>query len=117
MVVNRGFTGMTPIGMKFSTLAGTVGGGAQTPGFMGVGRFFLTSKKFLWAEGGFKRIVWMTKNLKESFAEQFKKRAEEEGVPDLLDRIADESVAEDSEKLMTYLSDKQHPALTMDPMF
>jgi acetyl-CoA synthase len=117
MVVNRGFTGMTPIGMKFSTLAGTVGGGAQTPGFMGIGRFFLTSKKFLWAEGGFKRIVWMTKNLKESFGEEFKKRAEEEGMPDLIDRVADETVAEDSEKLVAFLTEKQHPALTMDPMF
>jgi acetyl-CoA synthase len=117
MVVNRGYTGMTPIGMKFSTLAGTVGGGAQSPGFMGVGRFFLTSKKFLSAEGGFKRIVWMTKNLKESFAEQFKKRAEEEGVPDLLNKIADETVAEDSEKLMAFLTDKGHPAQTMESMF
>jgi acetyl-CoA synthase len=117
MVVNRGFTGMTPIGMKFSTLAGTVGGGAQTPGFMGIGRFFLTSKKFLSADGGFKRIVWMTKNLKESFAEEFKKRAAEEGAPDLLDKIADETIAEDSEKLMAFLSEKGHPALTMDPMF
>ncbi len=117
MVVNRGYTGMTPIGMKFSTLAGTVGGGAQSPGFMGVGRFFLTSKKFLSAEGGFKRIVWMTKNLKESFAEQFKKRAEDEGIPDLLSRIADETVAEDSEKLLAFLTDKGHPALTMESMF
>jgi acetyl-CoA synthase len=117
MVVNRGYTGMTPIGMKFSTLAGTVGGGAQSPGFMGVGRFFLTSKKFLSAEGGFKRIVWMTKNLKESFAEQFKKRAEEEGIPDLLNKIADETVAEDSEKLLAFLTDKGHPALTMESMF
>jgi acetyl-CoA synthase len=117
MVVNRGYTGMTPIGMKFSTLAGTVGGGAQSPGFMGIGRYFLTSKKFLSAEGGFKRIVWMTKNLKESFADQFKKRGEEEGVPDLLDKIADETVAEDSEKLMAYLTEKSHPALTMDSMF
>jgi len=117
MIVNRGFTGMTPIGMKFSTLAGTVGGGAQTPGFMGIGRFFLTSKKFLFAEGGIKRVVWMTKNLKESFAEEFKKRAEEEGIPDLIDRIADETVAEDSEKLVAYLTEKGHPALTMDPMF
>jgi acetyl-CoA synthase len=117
MVVNRGYTGMTPIGMKFSTLAGTVGGGAQSPGFMGIGRYFLTSKKFLSAEGGFKRIVWMTKNLKESFAEQFKKRGEEEGVPDLLDKIADETVAEDSEKLMAFLTEKGHPALSMDSMF
>jgi acetyl-CoA synthase len=117
MVVNRGYTGNTPIGMKFSTLAGTVGGGAQTPGFMGIGRFFLTSNKFLSADGGFKRIVWMTKNLKESFAEQFKKRAEAEGVPDLIDKIADETVAEDVDKLMTFLAEKGHPALTMDPMF
>ncbi len=117
MVVNRGFTGMTPIGMKFSTLAGTVGGGAQTPGFMGIGRFFLTSNKFLSADGGFKRIVWMTKNLKESFAEEFKKRGIAEGIPDLLDKIADETVAEDSEKLMEFLTAKGHPALTMDPMF
>jgi len=117
MVVNRGFTGMTPIGMKFSTLAGTVGGGAQTPGFMGIGRFFLTSNKFLSADGGFKRIVWMTKNLKESFAEEFKKRGVAEGIPDLIDKIADETVAEDSEKLLAFLTEKGHPALTMDPMF
>jgi len=116
MVVNRGYTGMTPIGMKFSTLAGTVGGGAQSPGFMGIGRYFLTSKKFLSAEGGFKRIVWMTKNLKESFAEQFKKRSEEEGVPGFMDMIADEGVAEDSDKMMAYLTEKGHPALTMDPI-
>jgi acetyl-CoA synthase len=59
----------------------------------------------------------MTKNLKESFAEQFKKRAEAEGVPDLIDKIADETVAEDVDKLMTFLAEKGHPALTMDPMF
>lgn len=117
MVVNRGYTGMTPIGMKFSTLAGTVGGGAQTPGFMGIGRFFLTSNKFLSADGGFKRIVWMTKNLKESFAEEFKKRAASEGMPDLIDRIADETIAEDAEKLVAFLTEKQHPALTMESMF
>jgi acetyl-CoA synthase len=84
---------------------------------MGIGRFFLTSKKFLAADGGFKRVVWMTKNLKESFAEEFKKRAEEEGVPNLIDMIADETVAEDSDKMMEFLTAKGHPALTMDPMF
>ncbi|HAK59937.1 MAG TPA: CO dehydrogenase/CO-methylating acetyl-CoA synthase complex subunit beta [Nitrospiraceae bacterium] len=117
MIVNRGYTGMTPIGMKFSTLAGTVGGGAQTPGFMGIGRFFLTSKKFLSADGGFKRVVWMTKNLKESFADQFKKRVEEEGDPDFMDKIADETITEDAEKLVEFLTEKGHPALSMDPMF
>ncbi len=35
MTVNRDFTGMTPCGMKFTTLAGTIGGGLSTPGFRG----------------------------------------------------------------------------------
>lgn len=116
MIVNRGFPGMTPIGMKFSTLAGTVGGGMQTPGFMGIGVNFITSKKFLYGDGGIKRIVWMSKALKERVKEGFQKRAEEEGVPDLLDKIADETICEDSEKLLEYLTSVGHPALEMEPM-
>ncbi len=117
MIVNRGATMMTPIGMKFSTLAGTVGGGAQTPGFMGIGVNFITSKKFLSGDGGVKRIVWMPKALKERIAEDFKINAEDAGVPDLLDKIADETICEDSEKLLEYLTSVGHPALEMDPMF
>ncbi|MBI4826549.1 MAG: CO dehydrogenase/CO-methylating acetyl-CoA synthase complex subunit beta [Nitrospirae bacterium] len=117
MIVNRGYSGMTPAGMKFSTLAGAVGGGMQNPGFMGIGVNFVTSKKFLYADGGIKRIVWMSKNLKERVAEEFKELAKEAGVPDLFDKIADESIAEDSEKLLEYLSSVGHPALEMDPMF
>jgi len=116
MIVQRGHQGMTPAGMKFSTLAGSVGGGLVSPGFMGIGRNFITSKKFLSGDGGLKRIVWMTKNLKESLREAFQERAAEEGVPDLLDKIADEDVCEDSEKLLEFLSEKGHPALEMDPM-
>jgi acetyl-CoA synthase len=116
MIVHRGHTGMTPIGMKFSTLAGTVGGGAQTPGFMGIGVNFISSKKFLFGDGGIKRIVWMPKGLKERIAEDFKKTSEAAGVPGLLDKIADETVCEDSEKLLEYLQKVGHPALEMDPM-
>ncbi len=116
MIVQRGHTGMTPVGMKFSTLAGTVGGGTQNPGFMGIGRNFIVSKKFLAGDGGIKRIVWMTKNLKESLKEAFDKRAEEEGVPDLFDKIADETICEDSEKLLEFLASVGHPALEMEPI-
>jgi len=116
MIVQRGHTGMTPIGMKFSTLAGTVGGGVQTPGFMGIGVNFISSKKFLYGDGGLKRIVWMTKALKERVRESFNQRAAEEGVPDLLDKIADETICEDSEKLLEYLTQVGHPALEMEPM-
>jgi len=116
MIVQRGHIGMTPVGMKFSTLAGTVGGGTQNPGFMGVGRNFIVSKKFLAGDGGIKRIVWMTQNLKESLKEAFDQRAAEEGVPDLLDKIADESICEDSEKLLEFLASVGHPALEMEPI-
>jgi acetyl-CoA synthase len=116
MIVQRGHTEMTPIGMKFSTLAGSVGGGTQNPGFMGIGRNFIVSKKFLHGDGGIKRIVWMTKNLKESLKEAFDKRAAEEGVPDLLEKIADETICEDSEKLLEFLASVGHPALEMEPM-
>ena len=114
MIVQRGYTGETPAGMKFSTLAGSVGGGTQNPGFMGIGRNFITSHKFLSGDGGIKRIVWMTQNLKESLKEEFDKRAGEEGVANLLDMIADETVCEDSEKLMEHLTKVGHPALEMD---
>jgi len=116
MIVQRGHTGMTPAGMKFSTLAGSVGGGTQNPGFMGIGRNFIVSKKFLHGDGGIKRIVWMTKNLKESLKEEFSKRAAEEGAPDLMDKIADETICEDSEKLVEHLAAIGHPALEMEPM-
>ena len=116
MIVQRGHTGMTPAGMKFSTLAGTVGGGTQNPGFMGIGRNFIVSKKFLAGDGGLKRIVWMTKNLKESLKEAFEQRAAEEGAPGLLEKIADETICEDSEKLLEFLAGVGHPALEMEPM-
>ena len=113
MVVNREYAGMTPAGMKFSTLAGSVGGGAQTPGFMGVGRLYLASKKFISADGGLKRLVWMTKELKEILTEKLKKRCEEIGDPDLINKIADETNATTPEELLAYLEKVGHPALTM----
>jgi acetyl-CoA synthase len=116
MVVNRGYTGMTPVGMTFSTLAGSVGGGNQTPGFLGVGRLYLLSKKFLVPEGGLRRIVWMTKELKEFLGDKLKKRCEEIGEPDLVDKIADETITTDSVQLLEYLTKVNHPALSLPPL-
>jgi len=117
MVVSREDPSMTPAGMTFSTLAGMAGGGLQTPGVMGVGKYYLTSPKFLKADGGFKRVVWMSSFLKESMAEALKEVAEREGVPDLIDRIADERVATTVEELVSWLEEHNHPALTMAPIF
>jgi acetyl-CoA synthase len=103
--------------MTFSTLAGVAGGGLQTPGVMGVGKYFLISKKFIKADGGLKRIVWMSSFLKESMAEELKEAAIREGDPDLLDKIADERVATSVDEMLPFLEEKGHPALTMDPLF
>ncbi len=116
MSVDRDYSGMTPSGMKFTTLAGSVGGGAVTPGFVGHSKSYINSKKFIRAEGGIKRIIWMPKRLKEELKEKFAKRAAEEGMPDLLDRIADETIGVTEEEILPFLTEKQHPALSMDPM-
>ncbi len=73
MIVNREYLGETPAGMKFSTLANTAGGGQQVPGFVGVGKAYITSRKFISAEGGHKRIVWMPKDLKDFLREDLDK--------------------------------------------
>lgn len=116
MIVHRDYSGLTPSGMSFTTLAGSVGGGVQTPGFLGVGKLYITSKKFISAEGGLKRVVWMPKELKELLADKLKKRAEEIGHADLLDKIADETLAVSSEELLVFLEKVAHPALTMEPI-
>jgi acetyl-CoA synthase len=105
--------------MKFSTLAGTVGGGNQTPGFIGHSKYYIGSRKFIAAEGGIKRIVWMPKVLKEDLKDLLLKRAEELdlGGEAFLDMIADESVGETEEEVLEFITEKGHPVLEMDPMF
>ncbi len=117
MVVNREDTSMTPAGMTFSTLAGIAGGGLQTPGVMGVGKFYLISPKFISADGGFKRVIWMSSILKETMAEELNAVAIREGDPDLVDRIADERNVTSVDQLLAWLEEHNHPALVMDPMF
>jgi acetyl-CoA synthase len=116
IIVNRGYTGPTPVGMTFTTLASSVGGGNQVPGFLGIGRLYVASAKFLVPEGGIKRIVWMTKEMKEFIGDKVRARAAAAGVPDLLDMIADETTAVEPDKLLEYLAAKKHPALEMPPI-
>jgi acetyl-CoA synthase len=117
MVVSREDTSMTPAGMTFSTLAGIAGGGLQTPGVMGVGKFYLLSPKFISADGGFKRIVWMSSVLKETMADELQSVAVREGDPELIERIADERNVTSVDDLLAWLEEHNHPALIMDPMF
>ena len=113
MVVNRDYALNTPLGMTFTQLASSVGGGVQTPGFIGVGKLYITSKKFISAEGGFARIVWMPRDLKEAFKLKLEERARELGLIDFYDKIADETTAATPEELLEFLKAKSHPVLSM----
>jgi len=117
IVVNREFKGMTPAGMTFGELASCTGGGVQTPGYMGHGRHFISSKKFISAEGGIERIVWMPKDLKDDVADRLNATAKElYGIENFTDLVADETITTDCEELLNWLTEKNHPVLGMEPL-
>jgi len=113
MLVNREYLGQTPAGMKFSTLASMAGGGQQTPGFLGIGKAYITSRKFIAAEGGHKRIVWMPSNLKERLREDFELIGKNLGIENILDLIADETMTTDLAGVQEHMKKVNHPALSM----
>ena len=115
VVVNREFASVTPVGMTFGELASMTGGGVQTPGFMGHGRHFISSKKFAYAEGGPERIVWMPKELKDYVADKLNATVKEmTGIENFCDMVCDETIADDSEGVLAFLEEKGHPALGME---
>ena len=117
VITCREHAGVTPLGMSFSEMASMTGGGVQTPGFMGHGKQFISSKKFLKAEGGLGRIVWMPKELKDAVRERLDASALElYGVENFTDMIGDETICtDDPEQLLEYLSSVGHPVLSMEP--
>ncbi len=116
MTVHRDYTGETPCGMKFTTLAGVMGGGASSPGFVGHSKYNITQRKFVAGDGGLLRLVWMPKSLKEELREGLLRRGKELGVPDLIDKIADETVGIDEATVYEFLQKVGHPAVGMDPI-
>ena len=116
MTLDRDYRGESPCGMKFTTLAGSVGGGSVTPGFVGHSKHFIGSKKFIRAEGGIKRLVWMPKQLKEELRDKINEQGKLLGVENLADKIADETVGITQEDILLFLKEKGHPALSMESL-
>lgn len=114
MTVDRDSSMMTPCGMKFSTLAGSVGGGVQSPGFIGHSKLYISSKKFISGDGGLLRLTWMPKNLKEQLRDKLEKLSNELGVQGFVDMIADETIATTQEEVYEYMQRVGHPALKME---
>lgn len=102
-LVNRDFRGQTPLGIPFSTMAGQCSGGKQVEGFIGLSIEYMKSPKFLQADGGYQRIVWMPKELKESLMEFIPE--------ELFPLIPTEEDAETIKDIKKFLTDNQHPIM------
>jgi acetyl-CoA decarbonylase/synthase complex subunit beta len=94
----------TPIGLPFSTVAGSVGGGRQVKGFLGIGFAYYGSPKFIQADGGWKRVVWLASDLKERIADVIPE--------ELKDKIATEKEASTTGDLAKFLREVDHPVVT-----
>ncbi len=99
--VDRDSTGTAPNGLAFSTMAGQTGGGKQIIGFLGIGVNYFRSPKFIKPDGGWNRVVWMPKNLKEKIKADIP--------PELADKVPTEDEVNDLKTLRDFLEKKQHP--------
>ncbi len=101
-VVHREFKGETVIGETFAHMAGETSGGKQVEGRLGTGLEQLRSPKFIQADGGRKRIVWLPKEIKERYKEAF----EADGV---YDKIPTEEDVKNVDELLPFLEKVGHP--------
>ena len=83
---------------------------------MGHSKLYIGSKKFVSAEGGILRLVWLPKALKEMLRDKIDVLGKERGVENLTDRIADETVGVTEDEILPFLQEKEHPAMSMDPI-
>jgi acetyl-CoA decarbonylase/synthase complex subunit beta len=102
-LVHRDFKGQTVNGLPFSTLADSTAGGRQVDGFHGISIEYLRSSKFLQADGGWRRVVWMPAVVKERVKDFIPK--------DLVDKIATENDVQTIEQLRAFLAEKRHPVV------
>ncbi|HJW98279.1 MAG TPA: CO dehydrogenase/CO-methylating acetyl-CoA synthase complex subunit beta [Candidatus Bathyarchaeia archaeon] len=103
-IVHRGFKDVTVNGLSFSTLADSTAGGRQIDGFHGISIEYMRSPKFLQADGGWNRIVWMPKEVKE--------RVKSFIPAELVNKIATEENAKTVDELKTFLKEQNHPVVT-----
>jgi acetyl-CoA decarbonylase/synthase complex subunit beta len=103
-IVHRGFKDVTVNGLPFSTLADSTAGGRQIDGFHGISIEYMRSPKFLQADGGWNRIVWMPKEVRE--------RVKNFIPAELVNKIATEENAKTVDDLKTFLKEQNHPVVT-----
>ena len=104
-LVDRRCSGDTPLGMTFSRLAGLISGGMQNHGYCGISFRTPRSKKFVRADGGWHRIVWIPQEYKQMLAE---------AIPEAMyNKIATEDDCVDPEELKAFLRRVDHPVVQL----
>ena len=102
-IVNRDFRGETPLGIPFSAMAGQCSGGKQVEGFTGLSLEYMRSPKFLQADGGFERIIWLPKEIKDSLTDFIPE--------ELRDKISTEEDASSIKEIRRFLREGGHPIM------
>jgi len=102
-VVHRGFKEVTVNGLPFSSIADSTAGGRQVDGFHGISIEYMRSPKFLQADGGWNRIVWMPASVKE--------RVKEFIPQELAEKIPTENEVKTIDELKEFLKARGHPVV------
>ncbi len=102
-IVDRDFRGETPLGIPFSAMAGQCSGGKQIEGFTGLSMGYMRSPKFLRADGNYKRVIWMPKEIKNSLTDFIPN--------DLIEKIPTEEDAGSIKEIRKFLKEHEHPVI------
>lgn len=116
MMMEHSYDGMSPSGMDWEAMYEVVGAGMPVPGFLGHSKRVLHRSKFISAEGGWRRIVWMNHTLREELRPVLDVLAAKGRVPGFVDMIATEESAWTEEEILANMEAVGHPALAMEPM-
>ena len=102
-LVHRDYKGEAVNGLPFSSMADSTAGGRQIPGFHGVSIEYMRSPKFIQVDGGWERVVWYPKAIKDRVYDFMP-----EGVRD---KIPTEQDVTSIDELKTYLKEHNHPVV------
>ncbi len=103
-VVHRNFKGETVNGLNFVTISDLTAGGRQVDGFHGLSIEYMRSPKFMQADGGWDRVVWIPVDIKE--------RIKSFMPPEIVDKVATEEDVSDLDELKAFLQEQEHPIVS-----
>lgn len=100
-VVHRNYKGDTVNGLSFVTISDLTAGGRQVDGFHGLSIEYMRSSRFLQADGGWNRVVWMPSEVRERIKEFLPQ--------EILPKIPTENDVKNVDELKEFLKQKDHP--------